>query len=120
MCACLSLWLVGCGFVGSFVAGTAASSGRVKILGMQTLSSEAGLATQSQLAYPICDFTLHGVITSLQWRPVRELELLVCHLGSGQRSGSQVPSGNVCFLRAHDRDRSDVALSSMACMKVRR
>ena len=100
------------------VADILASSGKVEILGMQRLLPEDGQATPSQLTLPVYDFAVDGVVTSLQWRPVQELALLVCHLGSGQSNSSQTSSGNVWFLPIHGHDRSEVTLSSIAPTKV--
>ncbi|KAG7388129.1 hypothetical protein PHYPSEUDO_013089 [Phytophthora pseudosyringae] len=95
-----------------------ASSGRLNILGLQRLPpSAAGSESSSQRALPICNLDVHGVVTSLQWRPVQELDILVCHLGSGQRSNSQAPSGRVCFLRVGDQETRGVAMMSSARMR---
>uniref|UniRef100_A0AAV1UQX2 Uncharacterized protein n=1 Tax=Peronospora matthiolae TaxID=2874970 RepID=A0AAV1UQX2_9STRA len=94
-----------------------ASSGMVEILGMRKVPPEDGQATPSRLTHPVYDFAVDGVVTSLQWRPVQELALLACHLGSGQSSSSQTSSGNVWFLPMHGHDRSEATPSSIAPTK---
>ncbi|POM66314.1 Hypothetical protein PHPALM_17847 [Phytophthora palmivora] len=94
-----------------------ASSGRLDIFGLQKLPPAAGSASPSQCVLPICNFKLQGVITSLQWRPVQELDMVVCQLGTGQRNYSQMLSGSVCYLRVGDQETRGVALVSTARMK---
>ncbi|KAG3161768.1 hypothetical protein PI124_g6880 [Phytophthora idaei] len=94
-----------------------ASNGRLEILGLQKIPPAIGSESPSQRAIPICDFHVPGVITSLQWRPVQELDILVCHLGSNQRSNSQTPSGNVCYIRVGDQSTRGVDLESTARMR---
>ncbi|KAL3672679.1 DDB1- and CUL4-associated factor 4 [Phytophthora oleae] len=94
-----------------------ASSGRLDILGLQRLPPESASGSSSQRALPICNFDIEGVITSLQWRPVQELDILVCQLGSGQRSSPWTSTGRVCYLRVGDQETRGVALMSTARMK---
>ncbi|CAH0480048.1 unnamed protein product [Peronospora belbahrii] len=99
------------------VGAISASSGRLNIFRLQRRSHEAESTTSSQLSVPIYDFSFCGVVTSLQWRPVQELELLACHLGSDPRNISQTTSGNVYYLRVGDQETRGVALVSMVQMK---
>ncbi|KAG1706872.1 hypothetical protein DVH05_027721 [Phytophthora capsici] len=94
-----------------------ASSGRLDILGLQRLPPESASESPTQEALPICNFDIQGIITSLQWRPVQELDILVCQLGSGQRNSSRTPPGRVCLLRVGDQETRGVALVSTARMK---
>ncbi|KUF76631.1 hypothetical protein AM587_10014315 [Phytophthora nicotianae] len=70
-----------------------ASNGRLEIMGLQKIPPAIGSGPPTQCALPICDFYVPGVITSLQWRPVQELDILVCHIG--QSNTPQTPSGRV-------------------------
>ncbi|ETL87650.1 hypothetical protein L917_13224 [Phytophthora nicotianae] len=92
-----------------------ASNGRLEIMGLQKIPPAIGSGPPTQCALPICDFYVPGVITSLQWRPVQELDILVCHIG--QSNTPQTPSGRVCFIRVGDQQTRGVALVSTARMK---
>ncbi|KAF4128294.1 hypothetical protein GN958_ATG16532 [Phytophthora infestans] len=89
-----------------------ASNGSLKILGVQRMTP-----TPAQRALTICNFHVPAFITSLQWRPVQEIGILVCHLGPDRRSTTQSPSGSVCFIRVGAQQPRGVALVSIAHKK---
>ncbi|KAE9010125.1 hypothetical protein PR003_g16941 [Phytophthora rubi] len=93
-----------------------ASSGQLDILGLRRMQSEPGTEAPSQGVMPIVSFDIDGVITALQWRPVRELDLLVCNLGSGRRN-SQHPSGGVSFMRVGGQGNEGRAVMSNSRVK---
>ncbi|RLN49382.1 hypothetical protein BBJ28_00000831 [Nothophytophthora sp. Chile5] len=57
------------------------SGGRLEILGMERLPPRTGSTVSSQRVMPLQTFNTRAVVTSLQWRPVQELDLLLCNLG---------------------------------------
>ncbi|KAG6595932.1 WD40/YVTN repeat-like-containing domain [Phytophthora cinnamomi] len=93
-----------------------ASSGRLDILGLRRMQPEPGTASPSQSVLPIVSFDIDGVITELEWRPVRELDLLVCSLGSGRRN-TQRASGGVSYMRVGDQSSGGRAVMSVSRMK---
>ncbi|RLN98248.1 hypothetical protein BBJ28_00000035 [Nothophytophthora sp. Chile5] len=64
------------------------SGGRLEILGMERLPPRTISTTSSQRVVPLQTVNTRAVITSLQWRPVQELDLLVCNLGMSSHSSA--------------------------------
>ncbi|KAJ8571338.1 hypothetical protein ON010_g5498 [Phytophthora cinnamomi] len=81
------------------------------------LLPEPGTASPSQSVLPIVSFDIDGVITELEWRPVRELDLLVCSLGSGRRN-TQRASGGVSYMRVGDQSSGGRAVISSTAAYV--
>ncbi|TDH72759.1 hypothetical protein CCR75_000741 [Bremia lactucae] len=92
-----------------------ASSGKLQILGLPRLR---GLQLSSQRTLSICDYHVAGMITSLQWRPVQEHDLLVCHLGTAHTRTASSGSVRLLHISGHAMQTNALLQSSTRMQEI--
>ncbi|KAL4147553.1 DDB1- and CUL4-associated factor 4 [Phytophthora ramorum] len=91
-----------------------ASGGRLDLLRLNRLPPGPGMTSSSPQVQSMTEFSVSGVITSLHWRPVHEVDLLLCHLGAGNgsRGNTRAATGSVCILRVGGHDQGRILSNS--------
>ncbi|KAL7993358.1 putative WD40/YVTN repeat-like-containing domain superfamily [Plasmopara halstedii] len=91
------------------VGAVGVSSGKWQVLKLQEFEPKSS----SKHVIPVCDFYNEGVITSLQWRPAQELDILACIIGDAQQSDK------IVFIRiGNNALQGDAAMSSLRMKKT--